>query len=97
VKIVTYITATALADGLYQRLGGQKMDHRRMLEGGVRRGWRLQVSGMAVRVHRVASSAMRAPFLVGPLLLVCSTFGTIISLAAVWISTAVAFTPMVGA
>jgi hypothetical protein len=32
-----------------------------------------------------------------PYVLVCSTFGTIVSLAAVWISTAVAFTPMVGA
>ncbi len=32
-----------------------------------------------------------------PYVLVCSTFGTIVSLASVWIATAQSFTPVLGA
>ena len=32
-----------------------------------------------------------------PYVLICSTFGTIVSLASVWIATAQSFTPVIGA
>ena len=32
-----------------------------------------------------------------PYVLICSTFGTVISLASVWIATAQSFTPVLGA
>jgi hypothetical protein len=32
-----------------------------------------------------------------PYVLICSTFGTIVSLASVWLATAQSFTPVIGA
>jgi hypothetical protein len=32
-----------------------------------------------------------------PYVLICSTFGTVLSLAAVWLSTVATFSPMIGA
>ena len=32
-----------------------------------------------------------------PYVLICSLFGTIVSLVSVWVSTAVAFSPVIGA
>jgi hypothetical protein len=32
-----------------------------------------------------------------PYVLICSTFGTVVSLASVWIATAQSFTPVLGA
>jgi len=32
-----------------------------------------------------------------PYVLVCSTFGTVVSLASVWLATAISYAPMIGA
>ncbi len=58
---------------------------------------KMVLSEAAKRMTKMNSSATYTSDLSFPYVLICSTLGTVVSLASVWLSTAAAFSPVIGA